>query len=400
MINEARVTLSLDDVYIPVNTALNGFNRGVFGINYPYLMPNGKDLPNKIPTVTIPNFSSLSGGPYPSHSSGPIWTAGDTLTKIVGNHTLKFGYNMEYSGENDGDEINVSTVPGGASNQNGTFTFTDARTGLGATSGIGVANMALGLADAYTEIGPRSLTILRGWMHEAFAQDSWKVSRQTAYRVTDSAGPRYRDFTLSGEITITSMALYIIRALPRRSSPTTGNVILGTGNPYDGVVIPGLSGFPSSAVGRVLPATPATANACDGASCAGLFAPSLPRNYIGNSNDFQPRLGVAYRINDKTVVRAGIGNFATRMGLLDNIFPGGNSPFQPFITVNNVSVDNPPASVTAGTAAPATITTLNPHLKAPAGLELECYGGAATPAEKPADGCLRGAPRYARMAGL
>jgi hypothetical protein len=74
---------------------------------------------------------------------------------------------------------------------------------------------------------------------------------------------------------------------------------------------------------------------------------------------------MAYRINEKTVLRAGIGNFATRMGLLDNIFPGGNSPFQPFVTVNNVSVDNPPASVTSGTAAPLTITTFNPQLKAP-----------------------------------
>ncbi len=38
--------------------------------------------------------------------------------------------------------------------------------------------MALGpgLADAYTEIGPRSLALFRSWMHEAFAQDSWKVS--------------------------------------------------------------------------------------------------------------------------------------------------------------------------------------------------------------------------------
>ena len=30
-----------------------------------------------------------------------------------------------------------------------------------------------------------------------------------------------------------------------------------------------------------------------------------------------------------------------RLGLWDNIFPGANSPFQPFVTVNNVSVDNP-----------------------------------------------------------
>lgn len=364
MVNEARITLSIDDVYIPVNTALNGFNRGVFGINYPYLMPNGKDEPNKIPTVTIPNFSSLAGGPYPSHSSGTIWTAGDTLTKVFGNHTLKFGYNLEYSGENDGDEINVSTVPGGASNQNGTFTFTDARTGLGATSGIGIANMALGLADAYTEIGPRSLTIFRGWMHEGFAQDSWKVSDRlhVEYGVRWTQTQGYH--ALWGNNDYFDGAAYNPSTAPQ-VNPTTGNVILGTGNPYDGVVIPGLSTFPSSATGRVLPATPATANACDGSSCSGLFAPNLPRNYIGNSNNFQPRLGMAYRINGKTVLRAGIGNFVTRMGLLDNIFPGGNSPFQPFVTVNNVSVDNPPASVTTGTAAPLTITTLNPHLKPP-----------------------------------
>ena len=69
--NEARITLSIDDVYIPVNTALNGFHRSVFGIDYPYLIPNGKDIPEKIPTVNVPNLYGLAGGPYPSHSSAP-----------------------------------------------------------------------------------------------------------------------------------------------------------------------------------------------------------------------------------------------------------------------------------------------------------------------------------------
>jgi len=364
MVNEARITLSIDDVYIPVNSALGGFNRQTFGINYPYLIPNGKDYPNKIPTVAIPNFSSLAGGPYPSHSSGTIWTAGDTLTKVFGNHTLKFGYYMEYSGENDGDQINVSTVPGGASNQNGTFTFTDGRTGLGATSSIGLANMALGLADSYTEIGPRSLTIFRGIMHEAFAQDSWKVSDKlhVEYGLRWTLATGFH--ALWGNNDYFSGALYNPATAPQVNS-TTGNVILGTGNPYDGVVIPGISSFPSSAVGRVLAATPATANQCDGAPCTGLFAPNLNKNYIANTNYFQPRVGIAYQLTPKTVLRAGIGEFVTRMPLLDNIFPGGNSPFQPFVTVNNVSVDNPPASVTTGTAAPLTITTLNPNLKQP-----------------------------------
>src|SRR5260370_40278640 len=105
-----------------------------------------------------------------------MWTGGDTLTKVWGNHTFKAGISLEYSGENDGAQINVSTVPGGASNQNGTFTFTDGRTGLGATSGVGLANLALGLPDSYTEMGPRVQTIGRGTKFEEFGQASWTLS--------------------------------------------------------------------------------------------------------------------------------------------------------------------------------------------------------------------------------
>ena len=97
----------------------------------------------------------------------------------------------------------------------------------------------------------------------------------------------------------------------------------------------------------------------------GLFAPSFSPSYIDNATLFQPRIGIAYQADSKTVIRAGAGRFATRMGLLDNVFMGGNSPFQPFVTVNNVSVDNPGAALTSGTAAPLTITTLNQHLKPP-----------------------------------
>jgi hypothetical protein len=363
LMNEARLTLSIDDVYIPVDTAAPGFNRQSLPIpiTFPYILPNGKDLPNKIPTVSVPNFYGLAGGPYPSHSAGVIWTGSDTVTKIWGNHTLKAGFSFEYSGENDGDQINVNTVPGGASDQNGTFTFTDGRTGLGATSGIGMANLALGLADTYTEIGPRALTIWRGLMWEAFAQDSWKVTPKLhleyGLRWTNIGG----FYPLWGNSDYFDGALYNPSQAVQVSS-STGNVILGTGNPYDGVVIPGLSSFPSSANGRV---GAATSNLCDGASCNGLFDPSLPRGYTHTTNTFQPRLGIAYQLNAATVIRAGAGSFTTRMALLDNIFPGGNSPFQPFLTVSNVSVDNPGAALTSGIAAPLAMTTLNPNLKPP-----------------------------------
>jgi len=361
IVNELRATYSLDDVYIPVDKSEIGFNRENLAdpITYPYLF-TGKDIPNKFPNVTLnDNFYNLAAGPYPSHSSGPIFTTSDSLTKVWGNHTLKFGAYFEYAGENDGDQINVSTVPGGANNQNGNFTFSDNGTGLG-SSGVSIANLALGNADSYTEIGPRAFTIWRRPMFEEFAQDSWKVNP----KLHIDYGVRMT--TVIGFHPLWGNADYFNGAVYNPANAVTinsaGNVVLGSGNPYNGMVIPGLSSFPSSAQGRVL----ADGNAiCDGASCNSLFNTSFSQSYIKPTNDFQPRLGIAYQIDDKTVIRAGGGEFTTAMPLLDNIFPGGNSPFQPFVTINNVKVDNPGASLTTGTAAAITATTLNPKLKQP-----------------------------------
>jgi len=353
LINEARFTLSIDDVYIPVISTAPGFNRQLFGIDYPYLLPEGKDLPNKAPSITLPNFYSFSAGPYPSHSSGPIYTVSDTVTKVWGKHQFKFGGQFERSGENDGDQINVDTVPGGASDQNGNFVFTDARTGLGATAGVGIANLALGLADSYTEIGQRAETDYRGYLYEWFAQDSWKVT-----------GKLHVDYGVRQTITVPYKALWGNQIFfdptlynPAQAvtvNPTTGNVVVGSGNQYNGMVIPG-SGWPSNAAGHGI--TEATNPAYNS-----LFH-NYP-NYYGNVYaQLQPRVGVAYQITDKTVIRAGSGRFVNRMGLWDNIFPGANSPFQPFETVNNVSVDNPGAAVNNSSAAPITVTTVARNLK-------------------------------------
>src|ERR1019366_2247720 len=104
-------------------------------------------------------------------------------------------------------------------------------------------------------------------------------------------------------------------------NPATGNVTLGTGNPYNGIVIPGYSAFPSSAAAHGVLGSGSNSTACDGSSCAALFAPSMKQGYVNTSHNYQPRIGIAYQLTPKTVVRAGAGNFATRMGLLDNVFP-------------------------------------------------------------------------------
>ena len=55
------------------------------------------------------------------------------------------------------------------------------------------------------------------------------------------------------------------------------------------------------------------------------------------------RIGLAYRIGDKTVLRSGIGRFYARPGVADNIFLGGNPPFQPMVSIDTGSADNPGA---------------------------------------------------------
>lgn len=365
MINEAHFSVSIDDVYNDLAATSPGLNRGSFGIDFPYIIPGAKSAENKIPTTSLPTFQGIAGGPYPSKSSGIIYAGSDSLTKVWGNHTLKGGFFFDYAGENDNDQINVSTVPGGASNQNGTFFFSDPRTGLGGTTGVGLANIASGLADSYTEIGPRAFTVWRGKMFEYFAQDNWQVTPKLnldyGLRITTILPP-YAQWANAAYF---DPASYKAADAPI-VSPTTGLVTLGTGNPYNGMVIPGFSKFPGAATvnNRVPAANPAN-NACAGTPCTGLFAPNLPKGYVHSTTDLEPRFGVAYQLNPKTVVRAGVGRFVENKGIIDNIFPGGNSPFQPTETVNNVSVDNPGASISKGVEPPITLTTMNSHLLPP-----------------------------------
>ncbi|HET7206986.1 MAG TPA: carboxypeptidase regulatory-like domain-containing protein, partial [Terriglobales bacterium] len=199
-VNEILLSYSQDIVHIPVDSAhfqdrTTGAVQGAgfFGLNYPYIFPTGKLIPTRIPTVNMSNFSGLSGGPYPSHSAGPIYDASDSFTWIRGNHTMKFGALFEYSGENDNDEINVQACSTCTNNQNGQFLFSNnggnfVRPGYTlASSGAAIANAALGLFDTYSEIGHRAYTVFRSSMYEGFAQDSWKAKEN----LTINFGLRY-----------------------------------------------------------------------------------------------------------------------------------------------------------------------------------------------------------------
>jgi hypothetical protein len=330
MINEFQFAASNDRVTIAVQRT-GRFQRSVNNINYPYLFTEPKEINDKIPTVNFDGnpIGGIDGGPYPASSSGPIYQLSNNFTKIAGNHTFKFGGYFERSGQNDFDQINVSGVPGGTNNQNGRFVFNDVRPGGAPGSGNSIANAALGLFSTYAEIGPRSFTPYRGHLYEFFAQDSWRVSQklklELGFRGSYSTG-YYK--SLWGNMAYFDPAAYD----PARAvvvDRASGNPL--SGDRFNGVRIPGKE-WPQAAIGRV----PAASD------------PQFNRLFDGGDpypspNQFNvvPRVGFAYSMSNKQVIRGGFGGFLSRPGVYDSVFLGGNPPFQPSASVTNGNVDLP-----------------------------------------------------------
>ncbi len=122
----------MDVARLSIDTSTGTYNRARYGINFPYLFPQGKDLPNKIPTIafdTTTSITTLDGSTYPSHSQGELFDFADTFTRVIGNHLIRVGGLYERSGENDDDQIAfANSTPGQTNNQNGKFDFSSGNT--------------------------------------------------------------------------------------------------------------------------------------------------------------------------------------------------------------------------------------------------------------------------------
>ncbi|QOY91323.1 TonB-dependent receptor [Paludibaculum fermentans] len=346
MVNEMLATTSVDQVFIGIDTSTGVFDRTKYGINYPYIFPDRKEITNKIPTAAIAGFTGINGGPYPAKSAGPIYMLSDNFTIIKNTHTIKFGGLYERAGQNDFDQINVTGVPGGTNNQNGRFEFND-----GSFTGLAVANAAMGLFSNYAELGARPYTPYRSHMFEWFAQDSWKVTDKLRLEIGlrhSIIQPYYSQWR---NMAVFDPASYdVSKAVVQ--DPKTGAIL--SGNYLNGMIIPG-DGWPDSAKGRVPIATSGEYNS--------LFKGNKEYSKIHYA-DFQPRLGIAYTVTPKMVVRAGGGRFYTRTGVSDSVFLGANAPFQPNASVANGSVDNPGAAA-ANARLPLFVTTQDPIFRMP-----------------------------------
>jgi hypothetical protein len=334
--NEVFLSASHDAARLSIDTSSGLYDRTKYGINYPFLFPGTKDLPNKIPTVKFDSTSTITavdGSPYPSHSQGEIFDFADTFTHILGNHVIRAGALYERSGENDDDQIAFSnSTAGQTNNQNGQFDF---NSGNPNGTSLDLADAALGLYYTYAEVGARDETPYRANLYEFFAQDSFQATPKLhlEYGLRYSIiQPYYSLWNNAGSF---DPAFYSASTAVQVNA-TTGNPVANSGDPLDGTVLWG-NGFTASSKGHINPSLSAYSN---------LFH-NLPRGYIHVQKFlFQPRVGIAYAVNAKTVIRSGFGRYTNRQGVSDFVFAGGIPPLQQVVSVSTGTADNPASGST------------------------------------------------------
>jgi Carboxypeptidase regulatory-like domain/TonB dependent receptor len=293
------------------------------GINYPYLFPGTKLDPDKIPNVSIQGLTAINNAAYPGSWNDFVFLWADTATKIYKNHAFKTGVSIERSGMNDRIQLSFAQAPA-TTNQNGSFRFFDTRAG---GSGSAIANAMLGLFDDYTEFGNKPNTKWLAMAYDAFAQDSWKPTRD----LTLELGVRYSLWQPWGTTNL-AMASFQSQFYNAATAPVidrAGGFVV-SGDRFDGVVLPGDG--PTDDALRDFPQL---------ANLQRLYH-GVPNGFSDTpKNGFQPRLGLAYAINDATTFRAGVGRFLNRVQINTTAAYGFNAPLSEMQTVINGIVDAP-----------------------------------------------------------
>ena len=260
-----------------------GFDLASLGFSSQYINQVPKDqvrFPRINLTGYISNGSTNENRPVMNH------TVASTMTKSAGVHSLRAGFEFRVYQETDQFKSNQQT---------GQFTFGSTWTrgpldnSAAASGSIGqsVAALLLGLPDSGS-ITRQSDYVEQSGSWGFFFQDDWKVTPKLTmnmglrYEVETPLHERFNRSALGFETTY--------------KQPISAAAQAAYSNIYPNIA----GGFPQ------LPPSAFTLNG--GMTFAGLNG-NNGNLYNAPKNVFMPRLGIAYRLNEKTVLRSGFGMF-------------------------------------------------------------------------------------------
>ena len=263
-------------------------------------------------------------GPYPGYWSGYTYAVHNNMTKVVSSHTVKWGFTVERSGQDDQIQGTTASAPA-TNNQNGSFRFLD--TGHPQATGLSIANMLLGNFNDYSEFGAKPNTPFVATMFDAFLQDSWKATQ----RLTLEVGVRYSRWPAwRSKLNTLSMFHPDFYDPARAAIVDRAGGFIVSGDRYNGIVMPG-----DAPLDNAVTEFPFLRN------FTGMYH-GLPDGFAPTQQGLgvvQPRLGLAYSINDRTSLRAGVGKFVNRTGINRDLAQGGQPPFMEQFTVINGSAE-------------------------------------------------------------
>jgi len=274
-----RVVLTINQQSNP-SGAPPSFGATIFNPNYASNFRGGAEM---VPEVAIlgyignTNASAHNAAQFDYTKASDIWEGGGAYTKIYQRHTFKMG--VDFNSNNANAVYLNSGVVFAAANTSAANT----KTQIGLVTGDGLASFLLGLPNNATR---RNVVESEhgGWVDGAYFMDQWKATG----KLTVNLGLRY-DLTLMpiygnnglannfvGDLDARHGIYYIERNAPACDLPAVG-----------APCIPG----------GVFPANVSVTPVSNGGI------------YHNDLTNFQPRIGLAYQLGEKTVLRAGYGRF-------------------------------------------------------------------------------------------
>jgi hypothetical protein len=301
ILNRNNKGIAFDDVYVINPTLLFNFRYGLTFQDFPERRASqGYDLSklgfsqkliSLLPDPKLATIPNVAVSPYTTLSA---WETGDgtttslthsfvgNFTKMVGNHTLKFGpeWRVYREGRN---RYNTAISPVFSY----TATYTKANnTASNPTQGGQVAAMLYGIPEG-------NMSVTDSYMEQdkylgIYIQDDWKFNR----KLTLNLGLRYEHES----------------PMTERFNRAATQYAFDTPNPLNDAARAAYAKNP-------IPELPADQfKAYGGLLFAGVGG--NPRTYWqGERLNFQPRIGLAYQLRPKTIIRAGYGVFTASIGV-------------------------------------------------------------------------------------
>ena len=231
----------------------------------------------------------------------------DNVLWVAGKHSFTFGFTYLWEQANSSAPVGYTGEIGLPFSNNSTAQFTANSNALSSTSGLSYASFLLGAVGQVTQ-GLQPVSELGGRYREAspYAEDSWKVTP----KLTVDLGIRWDYYSPYHEVKDRWTFLN-----PNLTNPATGTL--------------GMMQFAGSYGGT-------------GVSC-GCHTPVS--TYWKN---FGPRVGVAYQLNDKTVIRAGLATVFSAAGGVGGRGGNYNGTGQLGFNINAVSPTEQTSGQNAG----------------------------------------------------